>query len=339
MQKRNVVNYWLSNLVYPRLILGNPYLRVFLPMVRFLFNTPLWYIFKYFNLDYKLFSARFDYTNDILRSIIIQELKNNNVMQAKEIYFLHCSGWRKEITFSFLGEHKYPSYIFKIPEDSKEEKRLNNECHLIEKLNLLGPPISRVIPQVIYKGVINNRFAVLESVKEGDSLIKSLFAHRKSLDEIDFILTSIRDWLILLHKKSIVIEEKGDILTLRDIVSNSLSIYKERIFLDEEELQCVSNFLDREICRIRNSPFPFVIQHADFQPNNILFNETNSEIAIFDWEYALEKGLPLIDLLNFLLISLSLIIKDKKIDKKPPHFIPRLTLLKYNLDSSVKCNN
>lgn len=323
-------------MVYPKLISNNPQLRVFVPFIEFLLKTPLQYVFKYLKLDYKLLSVRFDYADDRLRDVILSEHKNGKAIRPKEIYFLCCKGWRKKIIFSFLGEHKYPPYVWKVAEGARGEQRLNNECYLIRKLSLLDPHISEAVPQVIHEGFANNEFAVLESVKEGDLLIKSLFAHRNSLRKIDDILSLIRDWLILLHKKSCETDRGRNHLSLRNIALNSLRLYRETIFLDEEELQYVCNLLDKEICATRGLHFPFVIQHGDFQPENILYNKTNKEIAVFDWEYALEKGLPLIDLLNFLLISLSFALRDKLIDTKHPlHFIQPFTSLKYNANAHV----
>ena len=52
---------------------------------------------------------------------------------------------------------------------------------------------------------------------------------------------------------------------------------------------------------LRNSTLPLAAQHGDFNPENILLNE--SHMHIVDWEWAVLPGLPLIDLFNMALRS------------------------------------
>jgi serine/threonine protein kinase len=194
-----------------------------------------------------------------------------------------------------LGSERHPRYVIKISEDPIGEKRLQNECAILKDLASRDKKFSDALPQVLSEGTSGNGFYILSTAKTGSSLINYFKENRNNYDNLYTIFSKVRGWITLLHKETCSIESAEAPGILMNIARESLEFAGKNITLDDTS-KYLSDFFNKEILRIER--FPFVLQHRDFSPENILYDKTKKTIAIFDWEYALPKGLPLVDLLN-----------------------------------------
>jgi SAM-dependent methyltransferase len=333
------IKYWLEYLVLPRLFLNSIYIKVFFIGVKAVLKSPLKYIFKYITLDYSIIAAKRDYLRNEYEDIIISlEHDNRNTKVNTVSLFYYQKSLEKKLLFCFLDNNKWPSYIWRITNEPEGMLRLQNRYNVTKELSLLGPEIAKAVPICKYNRFINNEAAVLNSFRKSTMplLIKYLSKHRRSLHKMDDIFSLITGWLIVLHKQSCAIEKIGNSSIFKNIISNSLEFYAKRIFLNKQDYGYLSNTLEKEMVKIGNLFLPFVIQHGDFQPENILYDERNRDILIFDWECALIKGLPLVDLLVFLITSAAFAMEGKNIfTKRSEHIIPLLPSLIYNINLQI----
>ena len=118
--------------------------------------------------------------------------------------------------------------------------------------------------------------------------------------ELDNIFLCLRNWLVVLHKTSYS-KESNDSPILREKFKDIFAFYSSRVSLTTEETKEVFDFFNTASANINN--FALVTQHGDYQPDNIYYNVGSGKIKVVDWEYAIIRGLPLVDFLNMLGVS------------------------------------
>jgi len=80
-----------------------------------------------------------------------------------------------------------------------------------------------------------------------------------------------------------------------------------------------------------NNPIPLVLVHGDFAPWNLKQN-SNGDLAVFDWEDAKIEGLPLWDLCHFYFIQAHLLNSKMTIDKFSSNPLVKTYLVKMGID-------
>jgi thiamine kinase-like enzyme len=313
----NKIKFIIDYVIYPRLVSNYLFIKIFYPAIKMFLRSPFKYIIQPISqINYK--AKGILELKDEFKDIIIEKHKNSYNTEIKHWHSLHYKGWRKKLFFIFVNNEKHPSYLWKMADSPEFTSRLVNECSIIRKIKSLCPHLVKSVPNVLYEGVINEDFAVLMAINEGDILIRHLYNNRDSLNKIKSTVSGGRDWLALLHKKSPTVEEVGNNREEEShiIYDTCLAPYINGSAENSQTAQRFKEYFRSEMDRVRDVSIPFVIQHNDFQPENILYNKDTGKFIVLDWEYAMRSGLPLIDLLNFLVLSLSFVLKSKKINLK-----------------------
>lgn len=291
------IRYWMDNLIYPRIASDKLLVKAFFSLCRLVFRPALQYIVKLFALDYSIFAAKEKPKDILFKKLIISKHEGKRI---RDISFFQCKGFRKNLFFAFLNSNSYPSYVCKITEEFIGKERLKNEAAILKKLASLSGEISQALPKVLYEEAVDNNFCVLVTAKRGSPLSNYLRKYRNNFGKLDDIFSNVRSWLTTMHKETSSIEGSQASEILMNIAKESIE-FADKVMLLREKREYLLDFFNKEISQIKE--FTFVLQHKDFTLENMNYEKSKASLAIFDWEYALRRGLPLIDLLNFFVNS------------------------------------
>jgi ubiquinone/menaquinone biosynthesis C-methylase UbiE len=301
------MKFWLHRLFYPKILQCSGNMKLFLSVLKFIVNTPLKYILKYFTLDYSIVASKETMPFDVFKSIASVSESGRQESAGSSFYY---KGWRKKVLFYFKGGLAYPTHVLKIADSIAAEKNLKNACGIIRRLNELGAQVSEVTPKILYEGYIHNEYCMLESVEDGVSLIKYLMKYHDSPVKVDGIFSQVRDFLILFHTKCGTSRKTDNKTVFGNIIYENCKVLASQCALDEGEYRRLRRYIEDTLSYRELATVPCVIQHKDFQPNNILYRD-DKKFTIIDWEYGLEEGLPLVDLLYFLFLSIVYVKRHK----------------------------
>ncbi len=308
------LKFWLNNLFFLRITQCGRGLKIFLWALNVLLNTPLKNILKYFTLDYSIVASKEKNPSDFFTSFASGcRAVRDGISAGSSFYY---KGWRKKIMFYFKQDAAYPSYVLKIADNINAQKKLIHASEMAKVLNNAFIQMPNAAGKILTDGYKINEYCVLEKVAEGASLIKYLLRYNNSLGKIDVIFSLVRDYLINLQAKCggspKVMDNKT---TFKNIVHENLGVCAGQLSLSESELQSLNRYIEDRFLSKENLAVPQVIQHGDFHPNNIIFRQ-NYKFTVIDWEYSLEEGLPLVDLLNFLFLSAAYVKRYKSKNKQ-----------------------
>lgn len=286
------LRYWADYIISPRFRGQHCYTYFVMP------------ILKMFTPVSGLLKERFQFKG------IEEKIRNLACMYGeydKDVRLLGITGWRKTVFFTFNGKEKDPRHVFKIAEDEISMQRLIREKITLERMNEMDSHI----PSITESGYLNGSFYLAERVLTGEPLLMFLYRHRKDEKMTDMIVQKSADLLIRMNKANSVMEkmsvfEKSDRLPL--------DFYINRLPVKKETAEKIKEAILKGIYNTRNVSMPLVIQHNDFQPENMLYHE--GKILVLDWEYSVYEGLPLSDLFNFLLLTYGFVMKKRAFDLK-----------------------
>ncbi len=199
------------------------------------------------------------------------------------LYPLFTRGDKWNMIFIFSSHNPKPLAVIEIAQGKNELLRKSAE-NLIA-LNKM-PSLEKFCPRFIYFGSLGENDMLIQEAYEGIPLLFLLEkrpARRSSIERGIFIST---DLLIRIQSLTILKYVSLDSQGLNEFFSPLLDLADT--FDDMRGL----------INSIKNKKMPLVLSHNDYIPSNILINR--NELKILDWEYANFQGLPLTDLLNFL---------------------------------------
>ncbi len=164
-------------------------------------------------------------------------------------------------------------------------------------------PLSRMIPKVVLTGRLEGNFYSMETAlpgKEGTSYLRSPRELEEVMSEgVRFLMglqtlsrkDAILDLEIWNRHFRPMIEQVGGLAARHDLAS---AYDKLGRYLRE---------------RLLNQPVPLVFAHGNFWIGNLLFDPAEGLTGVIDWDSAEETGLPLVDLLYFLIRTESLMEK------------------------------
>ncbi|MFC2062006.1 phosphotransferase [Elusimicrobiota bacterium] len=315
------VDYWFDYQVYPRLEYNFWFRNLWRPLIKCLFKQFL-VVFSKILIDRSWYNE--------LRISISEKIKKD----AGDIKFLIKDGWKKRLAFIFTGDDSYPSYVWKMAAEDKTKSRLITEDNIIGEIKQVSPFLSKTIPDIITREDTGDDLSILERTIGGYPLLKDLYVNRNSIEAVDRIFSDVTGWLKNLHKDSKKVKNAGVLSSYYDGGDDEYSIqfYINRLMVDQGEKDRISGILKEEIEKINECSMPFVIQHGDFQPENIFYDTTNNMISVIDWEYSKSSSLPAVDLLNFFFTGGGFVMKTREIGMK--NILPwqRLSSLRFMID-------
>jgi len=146
------------------------------------------------------------------------------------------------------------------------------------------PVLARSVPQVLRSWKEGDRFVVRESFVEGTSLQRQ--AERRRLfwrREFLACLALVTEWVSVFQRASIV----GHFVFEADAI---------RCLLKDLEVHVPAGTFRLEG---RKTRVPAVVRHRDLRPANVL--QTSEGLKIIDWDRFSMRGLPLLDLMEFVI--------------------------------------
>jgi len=212
--------------------------------------------------------------------------------KIEELKSILMHGYSNLLIFVFIPGNRNPEFIIKINQSG--ESNLKNEFDIlaiIEKNMFLSGMVPKPISYCNYDGtqyfiqtaLRGVNFSLSGSILNKNMLRGALTRINKEL--VKFNTSADRQYLLLDEIKTLQLYRDIQDVFCQDRGHNAaFSRYEGR--------------LKNLFYRIKGMRIPFVIQHNDFWPGNILSD--NGRIGIIDWDRAEKKGYPLCDLFDLL---------------------------------------
>lgn len=245
-----------------------------------------WFVFKKL---YRLGLSNY-IPNVIVKKVNIKQCEDINFL-TKNLGNLYCgamyigkfSKYQKAIAFIFSDEHKLPVKVIKLPLTKGSQQSIKNEACILDQVQKLNPSIiSGTSEQVTERGAFSQNYfsGKSYSLNMDNALIELLTSLQVSSKEFS-VFNMINDLLVSISKHSFISDSTKKILTLK-LTS-----------------------------KLNNEHLPYVIQHGDLAPWNILY--TKSKTCLIDWEFGCLDGMPLFDIFNFF-FTVQYLFPNKSLD-------------------------
>lgn len=189
------------------------------------------------------------------------------------------------VGYIFGGASKLPSFVFKHRRET-EFRNFSNQYEQLKSLHQtddLGECLE-AIPRPIMCAPVGLKQMYVETYVSGKHL-----SNRRVFTHHNFEL--VVDWLTSFHQKT----ASYDVLSDRDAML--------RYFIPESDPESrmpgcdkVDKFYSDRLSHVDTLALPLVFYHGDFAPYNILID--GESVGVIDWEYAKDKYLPVLDLIN-----------------------------------------
>ena len=203
---------------------------------------------------------------------------------AKKFIFRQERGFRKTLVFIYDYPAKTMLAVAHVVEDPKVETRLRNHYTILKTIHRSDDTaITKTVPAPVHFSVEKRYLLLIQTAVTGTVLNRKartfLFFSRSSFEKYMHLTV---DWLIKLH-----------------------SVFRsDQQKIEETKLAKIGNdlpWLREKYSAVKDYSLPLVLEHIDFAPRNLLFN--NSSLSVIDWEYSTLQGLPLWDLVHCLIIA------------------------------------
>jgi len=224
--------------------------------------------------------------------------RGEKIFDLREAYLVVSNSRCAEIVYVFSRHKRIPLCICKIALDDNLKKHLKIEAAALSAFKLFNDShLNNSVPRVIWEGDMNGHYVIIEGFCDGISMSEYIFQIRNSKQKLENLISSVTNWLIHIAKSKKE-DSKNNSLSLMDLIRESLSGYQKSQYLSEYEKNIIQGFCSNIK---EGKSISSVLQHGDFSPINIIYNRKNNAFFVLDWGYANLKGVPLVDLLGFLL--------------------------------------
>lgn len=188
-----------------------------------------------------------------------------------------------------------PGVVFRIPLEEESRKRCEANILALKEINRSNGAISTKAPLPVSYGTFDDQPYFVEQEIPGRII-------DRSIPEIKSVISNAAALITQIHRETAVdtvLDEKF----FKELVTKPLDTLTEFI-QDEQDMldhQKLGDFLRRTLL---NSTLPLVRAHGDYKIENMLVNTETFEVnGIIDWDLSVRHGLPLLDLLHFILYN------------------------------------
>ena len=233
----------------------------------------------------------------------IHQTRTGRKPGPEEISLLMYASRNADINFIFINGSSFPHYVIKSSRNDGLKQQLRNEYDSLLKIYTgTGALLKNSVPEPLAEGMLNNSYYVIQSAVNGMSLNEYLRKQKNSKPKIERLFAQVTEWLAVLHTCGDVSFRRVDELVGHDYIAGSLERFRQQHGLLLEEKRLISGIFEKctSLAGIR---IPLGHRHGDFSPWNIRFDRRNDKMFVLDWEYAGAAGMPVIDLLNFFVVS------------------------------------
>ncbi|MFA6216180.1 MAG: phosphotransferase [Candidatus Omnitrophota bacterium] len=225
-------------------------------------------------------------------------------------YILHKN--KDRITFfSFQENNNEPSSLVKVYDQSRKALLQEKLTFLQQVMLTCEEPLKDSIPKILDL-VDAGRYCLIFEEYTGGSTMAELAQHKHLFWQKSFTahLSLSSEWLAGFHKKT---------------VQASVVIPADKIaFLFDK----ISSFIPKPFVSVAHNDvaIPLVSCHGDFRPANIVLKK--GKVVVLDWDNMRRSGLPLLDLLEFIL---RYVHSRFRLQKKDVYLLPESFLAYFNL--------
>jgi aminoglycoside phosphotransferase (APT) family kinase protein len=197
------------------------------------------------------------------------------------------------VLFAVLADRQIePFLIVKVSRLPGDHDRLKREALNLEKAQAAWSAASDSVPSLIaYEECAGNQLLV-ETAQSGQKL-SSLLKNGSSQHYVEGVVR----WLTDFHQATQT-RSRGDTDWYQRLVDDPLRHFQETLRLSSAEQELVEQ-TQRLIGTLKDNDIQLVFEHGDLGPPNILFADRERP-GVVDWELAVPKGLPAVDLYFFL---------------------------------------
>jgi aminoglycoside phosphotransferase (APT) family kinase protein len=202
-----------------------------------------------------------------------------------------------------------PFLIVKVPRLAGDHVRLGREAKNLEKVQAAWRTATDSVPSLITYEEYAGSQLLVETAQRGQKL-SSLLRNGFSQSYIE----AVAEWLIEFHQATQTTSEE-DMGWYQRLVQEPVGEFQRIVRLSSDEKKLVEQ-TQALIHDLRYSDIQLVFEHGDLGPPNILIASDNCP-GVVDWELAVPKGLPAVDLFFFL----TLIGFNRRRAKTNPEYI------------------
>ncbi|MCX5700371.1 MAG: hypothetical protein NTZ63_02365 [Candidatus Omnitrophica bacterium] len=242
--------------------------------------------------------------NELAKIIVDLYRKDCEVdIDIQDVSFLFFSSRMSDILFVFIKGNKQPKYVLKVSQDEIKIEHIKKEWDILTGISRFNAGIlHKTFPLPLYSGVVNGHYLFVEEACKGIPLVNFMYSKRNKRKEICNVLRSTTEWISELHRVSFLENVSIDNFLSAGWVMKIIESFGSLHNLTDQENQFI-----RELMQLNNLKVPLVTQHSDFSPYNMFCDKTGKALFVLDWQYSVLRGSPLVDLLNFLVFSQSLL--------------------------------
>jgi hypothetical protein len=238
-----------------------------------------------------------------LRSYLLEhwaDLPLSGTRPRNLAFLVQATGISKLCCYLFADNASHPQWVAKIPRAPRDNPVLSHEYSVIQDLRSRGSDFVRTtIPGPLCQATVAEHLVGIERYLPGRPLdgIMMIGAQRHAEPQVCEYLDLAIGWLLRSQRETLF--QRGRLTD--DQVQCYLLAPIAQLRATSRLTPHESIYLDRLIERIgalAEQPLPLVFQHGDFQPGNILVEDT--AIRVIDWEFGAIAALPLHDVFGFL---------------------------------------
>lgn len=201
-----------------------------------------------------------------------------------------------------VGEkkRKESGVVFRIPLEKESIRRCRANMEVLTEITQNKGVMVAKVPCPLWVGEFEGHVYFVESEIRGRII-------DRPVPEIHSISPKAIDVLIQFHRETVV-ETRINETLFNSLIARPLDIMtafvdREQDFLITKKLQI---FLRKAFL---NKVFPLVRSHGDFKIENMIVHPQSGDIeGIIDWDLSQRQGLPLLDLLYFMMFNQSLFL-------------------------------
>ena len=221
--------------------------------------------------------------------------------QPRSLNFLvQATGISKLCYYIFPNQDPKPRWVAKTRRSPSENELLRQEYSLIRYLRQHGTNfVKDTIPGPLTEVSVAGHHLAIEMYLNGramDGLMANARPQAPGLAS-EYLDIAV-DWLLRCQQETPQLRQRLTEQQIHNLFFDPIEGLRSSARLTNQE----SAYLDRLARRIQHLaglPLPLVFKHGDFQPGNLLLTDTS--VKVIDWEFGVEKALPLLDLFGFLL--------------------------------------
>lgn len=220
----------------------------------------------------------------------------------------HLSQQIKELGFSYyltgcflsktgMAVLEYKNVIARIGFTETGNWRIKNNCYAIKNLSAhLSKDNYSKVPIYIDSGSLSQCYFCIETKVKG--IDAESLCHDESI--VKFMMDDAFSFLVEYSMQNLEIVIVDDHVLLQYFKKPINQLIECAITQDTKDfLQQIMQFV---ILKIKNKKIPLVCQHGDYKIENMRFDPLTGKLTgVFDWDMAVNKGLPALDLYHLLM--------------------------------------